>query len=149
MDRAAQYWLTNCTCFLCSHLYVSGEGPAVSESSIVHRACCQHPYCQSGGGHAHNPLTSTFLLEVPLDNDISTRDDRPHDFATAQLPPPGMLPCQQPSDETHSSPVACYSKLTPAPYEEAQTSEEMIYMQAVRLHVAQNYITGLSPLLHC
>ncbi len=28
--------------------------------------------------------------------------------------------------------VACGSKLTPAPYEKAQTSEEIIYMQAVR-----------------
>ncbi len=33
---------------------------------------------------------------------------------------------------TYMISATCGSKLTPAPYEKAQTSEEMIYMQAVR-----------------
>ncbi len=36
------------------------------------------------------------------------------------------------TNKLHTTRMACGSKLTPAPYEKAQTSEEMIYMQAVR-----------------
>ncbi len=39
--------------------------------------------------------------------------------------------------------VACGSKLTPAPYEKAQTSEEMIYMQAVRSSSMWFLYTGM------